>query len=513
ILFTDASAANDGAITNWNWNMGDGATFNNTNNTPFNHAYAAVGNYNVSLSVTTDKGCTSSNPVVKPLSVYHNPVVNFSLPEICLNDPIAQFFDSSTIADGTEALFTYKWRFGDPFATPGNPDSSIVKNATHQYTAAQNYNMSLEVTSNRGCVSKKDTVFTVNGATPVANFTVQNPGNLCSNQDVVVQNTSTVNFGNITYLEIYWDWANNPTLKTIDQNPTPGKLYNFDYPDFGVPATKTYTIRMVAYSGSINGPCVNARLLNITVLASPILRFDPVPEICQEQPALQLVQASETSGIPGVGVFTGPGITGNLFNPATAGVGTHTIRYTYNATNGCTAFREQPVTVNPTPVVNAGPDRTVLEGGSVVLLASSSTPGVTFLWTPATRLSNTGILQPSASPVDDITYTITSTTDKGCKASDQVLVKVLKGPRIPNAFSPNGDGINDRWDIEYLDTYVGCTVEVYNVYGQIVFRSVGYSRAWDGTNNGKPLPVGTYYYIIEPKNGRSPITGYVGIVR
>jgi gliding motility-associated-like protein len=513
IRFTDASIANDGTITTWNWNMGDGTTFNNANNIPFDHSYTAVGTYNVSLSVTTNKGCTSNPPLVKPVDVYHNPVVNYSLPEICLNDPLAQFFDSSTIADGTQAQFTYLWTFGDPNANAGNPNTSTVKNATHQYSLAQNYNMSLEVTSNQGCKTKKDTVFTVNGATPVANFTVQNPGSLCSNQDVVIQNTSTVNFGTVTYLEIYWDWGNNPTLKTVDQNPTPNKLYNFDYPDFGLPASKTYTVRLVAYSGSITGPCVNARQSTITVLASPTVRFDPVPEICQEEPAQQLTQAAETTGIPGIGVFTGPGITGTQFNPAVAGVGTHTIRYTFNATNGCTTFREQTVVVNPTPNVNAGPDRTVLEGGSVVILASSSTPGVTFLWTPATRLSNTGIIQPSASPADDITYTITATTAKGCEATDQVFVKVLKGPRIPNAFSPNGDGINDRWEIEFLDTYAGCTVEVYNIYGQIIFRNTGYTKPWDGNFNGKPMPVGTYYYIIEPKNGRSPITGYVGIVR
>jgi gliding motility-associated-like protein len=108
---------------------------------------------------------------------------------------------------------------------------------------------------------------------------------------------------------------------------------------------------------------------------------------------------------------------------------------------------------------------------------------------------------------------LTVTARGGCTASDIVFVKVLKNPVIPNVFTPNGDGFNDKWIIKYLETYPGCVVEIYNRYGQIVFRSVGYNTPWDGTYKGNQVPAGTYYYIIDPKNGRKQVAGFVDIIR
>ena len=84
------------------------------------------------------------------------------------------------------------------------------------------------------------------------------------------------------------------------------------------------------------------------------------------------------------------------------------------------------------------------------------------------------------------------TTDNGCVKSDDVFIKVLKAPAIPNIFSPNGDGIHDTWVIQYLESYPGATVDIFNRYGQLIYHSEGYANPWDGTINGKPVPVGTY---------------------
>jgi gliding motility-associated-like protein len=172
------------------------------------------------------------------------------------------------------------------------------------------------------------------------------------------------------------------------------------------------------------------------------------------------------------------------------------------------------IEVNPKPGINAGPDKVVLQGGSVTLTPSQNIGmTVSYLWSPSTGLDDPTVSNPSASPQDDITYTLTVTSDKGCQTSDQVFVKVLKAVIIPNIFSPNGDNVHDRWEIPYLESYPGCTIDIYNRYGQLVYHSVGYAKPWDGKVNGKDVPVGTYYYVIDPKNGRTRLSGYVDVIR
>ena len=171
------------------------------------------------------------------------------------------------------------------------------------------------------------------------------------------------------------------------------------------------------------------------------------------------------------------------------------------------------VIVRPYPVVDAGPDLIVLEGGTAMIKAVATGSALQYLWSPATYLNNDKILTPAVVPFKDITYKLTVTAAGGCKSSDEVFVKVLLSLGIPNAFSPNGDGINDKWVIQYLQSYPGNTVEVFNRYGQSVFYSAGYNQPWDGTFKGSPLPVGVYYYIIDPKNGRLPYKGSVTILK
>jgi len=95
----------------------------------------------------------------------------------------------------------------------------------------------------------------------------------------------------------------------------------------------------------------------------------------------------------------------------------------------------------------------------------------------------------------------------------EILSRSLCETIPPNAFSPNGDGINDTWIVTTLLSFPKCTVSIYNRYGQQVFQSIGYKQPWDGTKKGKQLPAGTYYYVIATSPDFKRISGPVTIIR
>ncbi|WP_162944834.1 gliding motility-associated C-terminal domain-containing protein [Flavisolibacter nicotianae] len=506
ILFTNQSKANAGSLTRSAWDFGDGSPTSGLLSP--SHLYNKEGRYSVSLTVETDKGCQS--PVTtRTIEIHPLPKVGFVVPGTCINDIQTTFMDSSSISDGSEKQFQWLWNFGDANTTPTS-NVSAFQNGQHRYTATGDYSVSLKVTSKDGCSASLTQVFTVNGAEPVALFSLQKGGQQCSNDPLVLVNNSFVSPGKLVKLEIYWDYNTDPTNKLTADKPVQGQLFQHVYPVFYSPATKSYRLKYVVYSGV---SCVSEKDTTITLLAVPDLVFDPLAPVCANLPAFQL-QAGVNNGTAGTGVYSGKGVSPvGIFNPAAAGAGDHEIRYTYTAANGCKDQKSQVITVLPVPTVSAGPDKVVLEGGSVVLNGSGGSNVVRYNWSPAAGLSDPFVSQPVASPAADVTYILTVTSADGCKATDDVLVKVLKTPVVPNAFSPNGDGVHDRWEIPYLDSYPGATVEIFNRYGQKVFESKGYTRPWDGTLNGKALPIGTYYYLIDPKNGRKPLSGFVDIIR
>lgn len=171
--------------------------------------------------------------------------------------------------------------------------------------------------------------------------------------------------------------------------------------------------------------------------------------------------------------------------------------------------------VNALPDVDLGPDQTVIVGTPVQLIATGGANGATYSWSPILDLTDTASASTIATPKVTTTYIVKVTNANGCFSTDTITINVLPTIFVNNGLTPNGDGKNDVWEIDGIEAYTNCEVEVYNRWGEKLFSSPGYTEKWDGKYKGKDLPVGTYYYVINLHDEANPenITGPITIMR
>ena len=264
ISFTDASTAKGITIIDkWVWDFGDNTAIDTLlSNAVVKHSYVDAKKFTVKLSTITKNGCL--NALEKEITSHPNPVVGFIMPEICLDDPYAQFIDSTKIADNSTG-FSYKWDFGDNDNTL-YPNTDIIANPKHRYLTPGNYNVSLEVQSIAGCTSSNTSVFTVNGTVPRSTFLVQNDTALCSNKEVIIVNNSDADIGDVGKLIIYWDYDRDILDTTVDENPTKGKSYKHSYTKYSFPDKTNFSIKLVAYTGST---CLDDTVQKISIVPPP----------------------------------------------------------------------------------------------------------------------------------------------------------------------------------------------------------------------------------------------------
>jgi gliding motility-associated-like protein len=250
-------------------------------------------------------------------------------------------------------------------------------------------------------------------------------------------------------------------------------------------STTTYTVT------GTTGACSISKSFIVTVGSNVTLNVHADTTICSGASfnANTVSNGTTFTWSPTAGV-SNPAIASPVLSPTT------TTTYTVTAKTGtCTTVKTFTVTVRPAVTVSAGPGASILAGSSVTLQGSGSAG--TYLWTPSTGLSATNILNPVATPAVTTTYNLKITNTQGCSNSSNVTIEVLPYCVKPmNAFTPNKDGFYDTWFITNGNCLKKATVQVYNRYGSKVFESLDYKNDWEGTYKGKPLPDGTYYYVI-----------------
>jgi gliding motility-associated-like protein len=246
--------------------------------------------------------------------------------------------------------------------------------------------------------------------------------------------------------------------------------------------------------------------ITVTVNAKPALPTGIVSPVnyCQNNVATAL-----SAGGTGLLWYTVPSAgLGNAVAPipSTATVGT-TNYYVTQTVAGCQSDRSNiVVNISPALTVNAGPDVTIA-GGATTQLNGVATAGAGYTWTsniPPIALSSTTILNPIANPTQTTIYRLTVRDLSGAclPVFDEVKVEVVQSCiNVRNAFTPNGDGINDLW-LVYDQNFCllngsGVKASVFNRYGSKVYETKDYKNTWDGTYQGKALPDGTYYAVLE----------------
>lgn len=473
---TDLSTVSSGSIVAWMWEFGDGGTSAAQNPS---HVYATSGNFDVTLTVTTDNGCTHT--ITKTITVYILPEANFVATPVCEGDAM-NFVNASAIGYGT---MTYEWDFG-----------STAKDPSHTFTGFGQFNVQLIAISNNGCRDTIVRAVTVHPA-PTAAFTV-NP--VCIGETSSFVNASTVPSGNL--IEYFWDFGDLEFSGLKDPTHT-----------YDAPGTYNVSLRVKTDKGcehTFTGTADVVALPDVELTANgPTEFYDGDSVILSASSSARDYAWTWTGG----GSATTQSVTAKT-------TGWYKVRITAPPI-GCANEDSIFVDVWPLPDAKAWPrDKvtqsidTVSKGQSIDLHASG---GVVYSWNPTTYLNSTSSPDVIAERVqDDVTYTVTVTDANGCVNTADVTVIVLDDFNliVYNAVTPNGDGMNDTWIVENIWAYPDAEVIIFNRYGMEVYRGTNYQNDWDATYKGNDLPDGPYYYVItHPDFGNTVYKGVINVIR
>jgi gliding motility-associated-like protein len=465
----------------------------------FDPANAAAGTYPIKYVFSSSANPVCKDSATKDIIVWPRPIADFKLSAIqCEKTPVT--FTSTSLALAG-SINEWTWNFGDNSPTQlrisGNPFD-------YQYSSFSDYTIQLSIKTDNGCssipVNKTITFYPL----PQPAFTLPKVC-LPEGKALFVNNTTIpATTANLTYQWDFGDPFNNTASVTKD-----GLHFYRTSNDF--------LVKLIATNPSTGCKDSLTQLLE-TVYDQPIASFISKDSSCIGE-MLDFTDASKTNdGAINKWFWDFEGeARDTLANTSYfyKQPGKKTVVFFAQNDLGCyTDTIRKTIEVFDSPKIDAGPDLFVINDGSVKINAKATGNIISYQWTPSTFLSATDILQPFVvNPDNDVEYRLTVFGRGGCIRSDLVKMKALFAPLPPNTFTPNGDGINDTWVVKNLELYPGVVIEIYTTSGALVFRNTGNSIQWDGKYNGVAAPTGTYYYVIDPKNGRKKIAGYLTLLK
>lgn len=525
------------------WEFGDGTSFSTNSTAPFTHTYAKQGLYTVKMWVDKNSNCGDSATAL----VYAYPVFKaaFTAAGLCSNKETK--FNSGATRSDAGGIEYYKWDFN----TGNAGDTSNAANPNWSYKTAGTYNVKLYMRNNKGCEQTITNAITIYDKPPFTatadtllcikdslhmwansplpgkfnwtpdNYFILNPNTpdpiVFPPRKTTYKVTFVDNQGCINDKDILVDVRDTIHVKTIaDSTVCTGDevhlgteadgLYTYRWtdldqgtvisfnPDVYVippPPKRSYEVQVAL------GKCRSTDTVSLKVVDPPKPTAAPDTTVCFGVPlTLRATGGAYYRWSPAFYVD-------NASAPVTLARPPDTTLFTVTVTDtlGC------PKPVTATALVKVVPKVNAFAGNDTIIMLNTpfqlnATGGVRYSWSPPDGLNNRNIYNPVTTYNHDITYTVTAYTQEGCPGTDNIFVRFIKGPDIyiPNAFSPNGDGLNDIFRPLPVGIVTMEFFRVFDRWGKLVYATTAYLKGWDGTVNGQNAAIGTYVWVVQGKD-------------
>lgn len=448
----------------YKWNYEPGIAAENVTTAMPRFYLDKVKDYNITFTTTTAFGCTQT--VSKTVHVYPKPEAVITGPAQACQDAPVSF--SGTVSKVNDVAWT--WNFGN--GNTGNMQAPPAQS----FSTSGNSDISLIVTSRAGC---SDTVIHKLNVLPKPVI------NASAGSDVVcLGNSTTLSAGGgVSYLWSPVVDLNDPQIATPVASPKESITYQVTVTD-------------------ANG-CVNTD--DVSILVAQPFKIEATPDtvLCLGHILPLWVSGADHYVWKGIGIDN---VNSQYPNANVTATGIYTYEVTGYDAYGCfTHDTSLQVSVYPSPNVNAGIDLTVMAGVPFTLRAEGSPDIIEWNWSPPQYLTCTTCPSPEALPNLSTTYKVEVENGYGCKATDEVFVKVMcnKGAIfLPNAFSPNRDGKNEWFYPKGRGVKEVVWMRIYDRWGSLVFERAhiqinNATAGWDGTWKNQVAPIGTYVYALE----------------
>lgn len=493
---------------NWFWNFGDPSTAGDTSllQNP-TYTYTTAGTYTVVLTAEPASNCFDTAQLV--VTVAPGPAPAFVAAAVC-EGATSVFNDQSTISSGS--ISDWSWDFG---IAASSADTSDLQNPNFVYPVAGTYTVTLTVTSNNGCTTTMTQAVTVN-ANPTANFSANT---VCIGSPTQFTDLSAAGSGNLTVWG--WDYGDASPFGT-GQNPT--HTYTND---------STYNVTLIVQNS--NG-CFDTIVLQAVTAPQPVVQFtadtfQSCPPLCVNfQDQTTIASGSITGWTWDFGDGSPQSFTQNP-NHCYTQTGVYTVTLTTTSNNGCiqTLVFPNMITVYPVPFASftATPMVTTVSQTHVEFVDGSQGSPVSWFWDfgDGATLADTAITQNTFYDYTQeygSNYQVNLEVANVYGCTDDTTIEIIVQPEftfyIPNAFTPNGDGINDV----FFGTGIGIAkyeMWIFDRWGNLIYTCNDINQTWDGTvqgAGGQLCQIDTYVWkvaITDVFDKRHKYIGHVSLIR